>query len=87
MTIPFSVFWLIIGLTTNMSRNQGKNGKFGEFISKMCGFQTKLSKKFTKHLEKIRNFDVLDESFWQSRVNRVIQVTTGKRSVGIYPPP
>jgi len=35
-----------------------------------------------KHLKKIRNFDVLDESFWQSRCNRVIQVTTGREALG-----
>jgi len=52
MTIPFSVFWLIIGLTTNMSINQGKSSNFGGFMSTMCGFQTKLSKKFTKTFEK-----------------------------------
>ena len=66
-----------------MSINQGKSSKFGEFMSTMCGFQTKLSKKIHQNIwKKIRNFDVLDESFWQSRPNRVIQVTTGIEALG-----
>jgi hypothetical protein len=41
-----------------------------------------VKKNSPKHLEKIRNFDVLDESFWQSRFNHVIQVTTGREALG-----
>jgi hypothetical protein len=78
MTIPFSIFWLNIGLTANMLINQGINSKFGEFIAMVCGFQTKLSKKIHQTFKKIRNFGVLDRSFWQSHFNHVIQVTTGK---------
>ena len=37
------------------------------------------SQKFLpKKSKKLGNFDVLDASFWQSRSNRVIQVTTGR---------
>jgi len=33
MTIPFSAFWLRIGLTPNMPINQGIMSKFDEFVS------------------------------------------------------
>lgn len=46
-------------------------------MSIMCGFQTKLPKIFTKKSKKLGNFNVSGASFWQSRLNRVIQVTTG----------
>jgi hypothetical protein len=68
MTIPFSVFWLIIGLTTNMSVNQGKSSKFGEFMSKMCGFQTKLSKKIHQNIWK--RFVIL--MFWMKVSGKVV---------------
>jgi hypothetical protein len=68
MTIPFSVFWLIIGLTSDMSVNQRKSSKFGEFMSTMCGFQTKLSKKFTKTFGK--RFVIL--MFWMKVSGKVV---------------
>jgi len=54
MTIPFSIFWLNIGLTANMPINQGINSKFDEFVFLMNVFHTKYPKIFTKKIKKVR---------------------------------
>lgn len=77
MAIPFHVFWLNIGLTTKIHTNPEKSIKFGNFMSILCGFQTKLQRFFNKKFKKFDDFNVLEASFWQSRSIRVIQITTG----------